>query len=137
MIHLCHVYLSYFLVMLLARLMHYLMFYQLINRMINVYWMLSMCPLVLCPMNILLLRRNLMVVLLFINLYFMSRFTAIIYTFNLPPTPTLSAKCAASNVQIRSFNVIYHLINDIQREIGKKLPLLSTEIVSGLYNSYS
>jgi translation initiation factor IF-2 len=57
---------------------------------------------------------------------------AIIYTFNLTPTTALVEKCAAANVQLRSFNVIYHLINDIQREIGSKLPMLSTEIVSGV-----
>lgn len=42
---------------------------------------------------------------------------------------------AEKNVVIKPFNVIYHLIDDMKREISNKLPLVQEEDVIGISNS--
>lgn len=48
---------------------------------------------------------------------------AIIYGFNTAPTPTANQNLSSSGVQVKTFNVIYELIEDIKKEISDLLEL--------------
>jgi len=48
---------------------------------------------------------------------------AIIYGFNVNPTPTANQALASSEIKLRSFNVIYELIEDVKKEISELLEL--------------
>ncbi|XP_077537137.1 mitochondrial translation initiation factor 2 [Haemaphysalis longicornis] len=58
-------------------------------------------------------------------------FNGVVYAFHVPVLSAASAAAEEGKVELRSFNVIYHLIDDIKKELGKRLPLVDVEEVHG------
>ncbi|XP_037575251.1 translation initiation factor IF-2, mitochondrial [Dermacentor silvarum] len=58
-------------------------------------------------------------------------FNGIVYAFHVPVLGAASSAAEEGNVDIRSYNVIYHLVDDIKKELGKRLPLLDEDEVHG------
>lgn len=57
-------------------------------------------------------------------------FNAIVYAFSVrAPPPKVT-----QGVEIRDFNVIYHMVDDLKEEISKKLPMAEEENVQGKAN---
>ena len=54
-----------------------------------------------------------------------------IYTFNLKTSKDVVAQAKEQKVQLKPFNVIYHLVDDLKKEIDVRLPLLDKEEVIG------
>jgi len=63
-------------------------------------------------------------------------FAAIVYNFNVGITKALRQEAIKKKISIRPYNVIYKLIDDIKKEINKKLPLLDAEEILGIRNVY-
>ena len=61
-------------------------------------------------------------------------FGAIIYVFNTQTPSNILKQADSVNVPVRSFNVIYHLINDLKLEITSRMPQLEVEDVLGRAN---
>ncbi|KAL0124558.1 hypothetical protein PUN28_006419 [Cardiocondyla obscurior] len=61
-------------------------------------------------------------------------FNAIIYPFNVGITKDLQEKADKKMILIRPYNIIYKLIDDVKKEINKKLPLIDAENVIGEAN---
>lgn len=59
-------------------------------------------------------------------------FIAIIYPFNVVVTKDLQQEANEKKISIRPYNVIYKLIDDIKKEINKRLPLIDAEEVIGM-----
>ena len=55
------------------------------------------------------------------------RFNAIIYAFNTSIPSSLQKAADTSQVPVRPFNVIYHLIDDLKQEISLRLPPANLE----------
>jgi len=51
-------------------------------------------------------------------------------------TKALREEAIKKKISIRPYNVIYKLIDDIKKEINKKLPLLDAEEILGIRNVY-
>ncbi|CAL1269853.1 unnamed protein product [Larinioides sclopetarius] len=62
-------------------------------------------------------------------------FDGIIYTFNVKVPPEIKKLADEKGIQIKPFNVIYHLIADMKTEISSRLPLVEEEDVLGLISS--
>lgn len=58
-------------------------------------------------------------------------FNGIVYAFHVPVLGAAASAAEEGNVHIRSYNVIYHLVDDIKKELGKRLPLLDVDEVHG------
>ncbi|KAK8785452.1 hypothetical protein V5799_008179 [Amblyomma americanum] len=58
-------------------------------------------------------------------------FNGIVYAFHVPVLGAAKEAAEEGDVDIRTYNVIYHLIDDIKKELGKRLPLLDVEEVHG------
>uniref|UniRef100_G3MKY6 Translation initiation factor IF-2, mitochondrial n=1 Tax=Amblyomma maculatum TaxID=34609 RepID=G3MKY6_AMBMU len=58
-------------------------------------------------------------------------FNGIVYAFHVPVSSAAKEAAEEGNVDIRTYNVIYHLIDDIKKELGKRLPLLDEEEIHG------
>lgn len=58
-------------------------------------------------------------------------FNAIIYRFNVNIPSIIENKVKNSDISVRSYNVIYKLIDDIKSEIENKLPLKEREQIIG------
>ncbi|KAF8773635.1 Translation initiation factor IF-2 like protein [Argiope bruennichi] len=58
-------------------------------------------------------------------------FDGIIYTFNVKVPPEIKKLADEKGIQIKHFNVIYHLIADMKTEISSRLPLVEEEDVLG------
>ncbi|XP_075556004.1 mitochondrial translation initiation factor 2 [Dermacentor variabilis] len=58
-------------------------------------------------------------------------FNGIVYAFHVPVLGAAGSAAEEGNIDIRSYNVIYHLIDDIKKELGKRLPLLDEDEVHG------
>lgn len=58
-------------------------------------------------------------------------FNSIIYAFNVDVPGNLKPLVEQNNVDIRHFNVIYKLIDDIKAEINNRLPTMEVEEVLG------
>ena len=54
-----------------------------------------------------------------------------IYSFNVKNPAAINVLAKQSNISIKSFNVIYHLVNDVKKEIENCLPELDQEVVVG------
>lgn len=54
-----------------------------------------------------------------------------IYSFNLRNKEAIIKKAKEEDVVVKEFNVIYHLVDDLKKEINEKLPLLDKEDVVG------
>ncbi|XP_011167444.1 translation initiation factor IF-2, mitochondrial isoform X2 [Solenopsis invicta] len=61
-------------------------------------------------------------------------FDAIIYPFNIGVTKDLQQEANKKKISIRPFNVIYKLIDDVKKELNKKLPTVDAEEVIGEAN---
>ncbi|XP_012540296.1 translation initiation factor IF-2, mitochondrial isoform X2 [Monomorium pharaonis] len=61
-------------------------------------------------------------------------FDAIIYPFNVSVTKDLQQEANKKKISIRPYNVIYKLIDDVKKEINKKLPPIDAEEVIGEAN---
>lgn len=59
-------------------------------------------------------------------------FIAIIYPFNVVVTKDLQQEANKKKISIRPYNVIYKLIDDVKKEINKRLPLVDAEEVIGM-----
>lgn len=53
------------------------------------------------------------------------------YAFHVAVLESASALAREGNVEIRDYNVIYHLIDDMKKELGKRLPLVDSEEIQG------
>uniref|UniRef100_A0A131YWF1 Translation initiation factor IF-2, mitochondrial n=1 Tax=Rhipicephalus appendiculatus TaxID=34631 RepID=A0A131YWF1_RHIAP len=58
-------------------------------------------------------------------------FNGVVYAFHVPVLGAAASAAEEGNVDIRSYNVIYHLVDDIKKELGKRLPLLDVDEVHG------
>ena len=58
-------------------------------------------------------------------------FKAIIYAFNTTIPASLQKAADATQVPVRPYNVIYHLIDDVKQEINLRLPPATLEDVVG------
>jgi len=58
-------------------------------------------------------------------------FIAIIYPFNVGVMKNLQQEANKKKILIRPYNVIYKLIEDVKKEINKKLPPVDAEEVIG------
>ncbi|KAH6926019.1 hypothetical protein HPB50_012958 [Hyalomma asiaticum] len=58
-------------------------------------------------------------------------FNGVVYAFHVPVLDTAASAAEEGSVEIRSYNVIYHLVDDIKKELGKRLPLLDVDEVHG------
>uniref|UniRef100_A0A224ZA04 Translation initiation factor IF-2 n=1 Tax=Rhipicephalus zambeziensis TaxID=60191 RepID=A0A224ZA04_9ACAR len=58
-------------------------------------------------------------------------FNGVVYAFHVPVLGAATSAAEEGNVDIRSYNVIYHLVDDIKKELGKRLPLLDVDEVHG------
>jgi translation initiation factor IF-2 len=54
-----------------------------------------------------------------------------IYSFNVKNPAAINVLAKQNNISIKAFNVIYHLVNDIKKEIESRLPHLDQEVVIG------
>ncbi|XP_023319706.1 translation initiation factor IF-2, mitochondrial-like [Eurytemora carolleeae] len=63
-----------------------------------------------------------------------TQFNSIIYAFNTSISSDLEKAAKSSNVPVRSYNVIYHMIDDLKTEISDKLPPMEVEDVIGRGN---
>ncbi|XP_046622262.1 translation initiation factor IF-2, mitochondrial isoform X1 [Neodiprion virginianus] len=61
-------------------------------------------------------------------------FNAIIYSFNVETPGKVGILAKENGVQIRPFNVIYKLIDDLKDEISRKLPVVQREDILGEAN---
>lgn len=64
-----------------------------------------------------------------LDLYF-SFFSAIVYCFNIKGSRNLK-KEISEKIEIRHFNVIYKMIDDLKEEITQRLPSVTVEDVLG------
>ncbi|CAF1376677.1 unnamed protein product [Adineta steineri] len=58
-------------------------------------------------------------------------FNATIYAFNTNISQTIAADASRAHVPIRTFNVIYHMLNDIKDELTKRIPSTEEDIQTG------
>ncbi|CAN8000254.1 unnamed protein product [Ixodes hexagonus] len=58
-------------------------------------------------------------------------FNAVIYAFHVPVLDSARRVAEEGKVDIRDFRVIYHLVEDIRKELGKRLPLIDAEEIHG------
>ncbi|CAN8031726.1 unnamed protein product [Ixodes persulcatus] len=58
-------------------------------------------------------------------------FNAVVYAFHVPVLESARKLAEEGGVEIRDFKVIYHLVEDIRKELGKRLPLADAEEVHG------
>ncbi|KAH7971704.1 hypothetical protein HPB52_002361 [Rhipicephalus sanguineus] len=58
-------------------------------------------------------------------------FNGVVYAFHVPVLGAAASLAEEGNLDIRSYNVIYHLVDDIKKELGKRLPLLDVDDVHG------
>lgn len=63
-------------------------------------------------------------------------FIGLIYCFNVAVSDATIALAADSGVEIRYFNIIYRMIEDLKMELSKRLPLLEIEDITGKNNFY-
>ncbi|XP_026273627.1 translation initiation factor IF-2, mitochondrial isoform X1 [Frankliniella occidentalis] len=58
-------------------------------------------------------------------------FKAIIYCFNVKISPELKNEARKKGVSVRQMNVIYHLVDDIKKELAVKMPVEEEEQITG------
>jgi len=58
-------------------------------------------------------------------------FNAVLYAFNLNVADNIQKAADTAGVTVRSFNVIYHLIDDLKNELSDKLPPATLEEIVG------
>lgn len=65
------------------------------------------------------------------DISFAESFNGIIYCFNVKIPQNLKPVVEEKNIPIKTFNVIYHLIDDLKLEINKRLPLMRDDEIIG------
>ena len=65
---------------------------------------------------------------LFKNLLFV---LATIYAFNTNINESIAAEASRKRIPIRTFNVIYHMLNDIKDELTKRIPATEEDVQTG------
>lgn len=60
-----------------------------------------------------------------------SLFGAIIYCFNVKTPAQIKSEAKKKGVEIRHLNVIYHLVDDVKRELSSKMPTTEEEEILG------
>ncbi|CAG0881146.1 unnamed protein product [Cyprideis torosa] len=65
------------------------------------------------------------------DLEYAALFGGVIYTFNLKTPNSTKVAAVTQRVSVKEHNVIYHLIDDIRKEINARLPLVDVEHVVG------
>ncbi|CAF0720514.1 unnamed protein product [Rotaria sp. Silwood1] len=58
-------------------------------------------------------------------------FNATIYAFNTNVNQTIALEASRKHVPIRTFNVIYHMLNDIKDELTKRIPPTEEDVQTG------
>ncbi|CAF1320627.1 unnamed protein product [Rotaria sordida] len=58
-------------------------------------------------------------------------FNATIYAFNTNINQTIALEASRKQVPIRTFNVIYHMLNDIKNELTKRIPSIEEDVQTG------
>lgn len=58
-------------------------------------------------------------------------FLATIYVFNTNVSETIAVEASRKHVPIRTFNVIYHMLNDIKDELTKRIPSTEEDVQTG------
>ncbi|CAF1685209.1 unnamed protein product, partial [Adineta ricciae] len=58
-------------------------------------------------------------------------FNATIYAFNTNINQTIALDASRKHVPIRTFNVIYHMLNDIKHELTKRIPSTEEDVQTG------
>ncbi|CAF2356413.1 unnamed protein product [Rotaria sp. Silwood2] len=58
-------------------------------------------------------------------------FNATIYAFNTSINQTIALEASRKHVPIRTFNVIYHMLNDIKDELTKRIPSTEEDVQTG------
>ncbi len=58
-------------------------------------------------------------------------FSATIYAFNTNINQTIAVEAGRKRVPIRTFNVIYHMLNDIKDELTKRIPFTEEDVPTG------
>ena len=56
---------------------------------------------------------------------------ATIYAFNTNINQSIAAEASQKRVPIRTFNVIYHMLNDIKAELTKRIPFTEEDVQTG------
>lgn len=57
--------------------------------------------------------------------------SATIYAFNTNVSQSIAAEANRKQVPIRTFNVIYHMLNDIKDELTKRIPVAEEDVQTG------
>ena len=60
-----------------------------------------------------------------------SFFSATIYAFNTPVNQSIASEASQKRVPIRTFNVIYHMLNDMKEELTKRIPATEEDVQTG------
>lgn len=58
-------------------------------------------------------------------------FSATIYAFNTNTNQTIATEASRKRIPIRTFNVIYHMLNDIKDELTKRIPFTEEDVQTG------
>lgn len=56
---------------------------------------------------------------------------SIIYCFNIAVDKKIASQAKELDVQLKTFKVVYHLVDDLKKEINKRLPLKDVETILG------
>ena len=56
---------------------------------------------------------------------------ATIYAFNTNINQSIAAEASRKQVSIRTFNVIYHMLNDMKDELTKRIPATEEDVQTG------
>jgi len=56
---------------------------------------------------------------------------ATIYAFNTNINQTIAVEASRKQIPIRTFNVIYHMLNDIKDELTKRIPSTEEDVQTG------
>lgn len=66
-----------------------------------------------------------------IDVLYIFSFSATIYAFNTNINQSIAVESGQKRVPIRTFNVIYHMLNDIKDELTKRIPFTEEDVQTG------
>lgn len=61
---------------------------------------------------------------------------AVMYLFNVECPPLVRAEAEQSNLKLVNFNIIYRLVEDLQRRLGDLCPVADSEHIVGWYSTF-